>query len=216
MPKGLIENLMFRAIPAAMLGLLLCAPIPVSSQGSGAAPGSASAGSASGSSASPAQGGLPQKEIRTAYSDGDFDGVIAAIDSFTQAHKSYGQGDSVFIAKYLAVIYTANPLTREKGKHYMFRLLDLQPSAKIVDMFASDEILRIFEKVKEEFVVRRESLREDKLGNQGSNPPEARKKGISHPFYWIAGGITIAALGGTAIYLLQPEKTADKVYELPE
>ncbi len=216
MPKGLIQNRMLRGIAAAMLGFLHCVPVPVSSQVSATAPVSAISAPASGSPASPAQAVLPQKEIRNAYSDGDFDGVIVAIDSFTQAHQSFSRNDSVFIAKYLAVIYTANPLTREKGKHYMFRLLDLQPSAKIVDMFASDEILRIFENVKEEFLVRRETLKEDKLGESGSQPPAMRKKGVSHPLYWIAGGITVAALGGTAIYLLQPEKSSDKVYELPE
>lgn len=201
MPTGASKGRTIRAVFALLSGFLLCLPGRATAQGAVAAP-------------SPAPS-LPQKEIRNAYSEGDFDGVIVAIDSFTQTHKTYSQNDSVFIAKYLAVIYTANPLTREKGKHYMFRLLNLQPSARIVDMFASDEINRIFESVREEYVVRRETLAQDGLAKPASVPAVGRK-GFSRPFYWVAGGITVAALGAAAFYLLQPERAPDKVYDLPE
>jgi len=107
-------------------------------------------------------------------------------------------------------------------------------------MFVSDEIDHIFEKVREEYVVRQESLglgapsklesnryAIDKLSARdahkaGENPsptpePEAgRNKGISRSFYWVAGGAALAAIGGTMIYLLQTEKAEDKVYDLPE
>lgn len=180
---------------------------------------------------------LDQKKIHHVYTDGDFEGVIASIDSFTQANKTYSLSDSVFIAKHLAVIYTANPATREKGKNYMFRLLSLLPSAKIVDMFVSDEIDHIFEKIKEEYVVRQQSLglevpsrlesnqyAADKMTRKES--PEAKsspadgekekpKKGSSHSLYWVAGGVTLFAVAGAAAYFLYPKKTADKSYDLP-
>jgi hypothetical protein len=56
----------------------------------------------------------------------------------------YSLEDSIFIVKHLTVVYMANPATREKGKGYVFRLLELMPSVKIVDMFVSDEIDGIF------------------------------------------------------------------------
>ena len=40
-------------------------------------------------------------------------------------------------AKHLAVVYTANPQTREKGKYFMRRLPALLPTAKLVDMYVS-------------------------------------------------------------------------------
>jgi hypothetical protein len=224
-----MENLMIRAVFPALLGVLLCLPSGAYAVETNAIP------------PAPAHSlnqNLNQKQIHQVYTEGDFDGVIAAIDSFTQANRTFSHSDSVFIAKHLAVIYTANPKTREKGKNYMFRLLNLLPSAKIVDMFVSDEIDHIFERVREEYVVRQASLGQDaptqlesnryaadKLGmktsagndpEHASNPEAKRKKGFSHPMYWVAGGVTLAVIGGAAIYLLQPEKTADRIYDLPE
>jgi hypothetical protein len=216
-----------RSVCAVILGWLMCLQGPVRAEGPGAIP------------ASPPHS-LDQKSIHQAYIEGEFESVVAAIDSFTKANTTFSRSDSVFIAKHLAVIYTANPETREKGKNYMFRLLNLLPSAKIVDMFVSDEIDHIFERVREEYVVRQESLglgaptklesnryAIDKLSaghlsKAGQNPsptPEpaaGQKSGIPRRLYWVAGGAALAAIGGTMIYLLQPEKAADKVYDLPE
>lgn len=177
---------------------------------------------------------LDQKRIHAIYGEGDFERVIAAIDSFTHANNTYSLDDSVFIAKHLAVIYTANPATREKGKGYMFRLLTLLPSAKIVDMFVSDEIDHIFEKVREEYTVRQEQLGQDKPTHQESsryandkmtmqarndpkpaNPPRERTGIAAHPYYWIAGGVTAIAAAGAVLYILKPGKTADKTYDIP-
>ena len=225
--KMYLASQMLRSVSAVILVWFMCLQGRVCAKDSGAIP------------ASPPQS-LDQKAIHLAYIEGEFESVVNAIESFTKANRTYSRSDSVFIAKHLAVIYTANPDTREKGKNYMFRLLDLLPSAKIVDMFVSDEIDRIFEKVREEYVVRQESLgfgaptklesnryaieklsAKDplKAGQNPSSTPKpaaGRKKGISPGMYWIAGGAALAAIGGTLVYLLQDEKPADRVYDLPE
>ena len=147
---------------------------------------------------------LDRKSIHAAYNEGDFESVIARIEAFTSAHPTYAKDDSVFIAKHLAVVYTANPATREKGKHYMFLLLELSPSAKIVDMFVSDEIDRIFERVKEEFAVRQNA----------AVKPASR----SHAVYWVMGGSALLAATGVAAYFLmfEPRSTPkDTVYDIP-
>ncbi len=178
---------------------------------------------------------LDQNWIHNVYREGDFDVVVALIDTFTNHNATYSKDDSVFIAKHLAVIYSANPTTRELGKNYMFRLLDLLPSAKIVDMFVSDEIDHIFEKVREEYIVRQQSMGQEtpnhfesnqyaanKLAMQdktdqgkASASDDKKKKSSSHTGYWIAGGVTLVAVAGTAFYFLQPKKSADKSYDLP-
>src|SRR4051812_39482680 len=89
---------------------------------------------------------LDQKKIHNDYNDGNFETVTNSLEGFMRRNKTFSHGDSVFIAKHLAVVYSANPATREKGKYYMNRLLELLPSAKLVDMYVSDEIDRIFEK----------------------------------------------------------------------
>jgi hypothetical protein len=227
MSNGLFKGQMIRAVFPVLLGLLLGPPVRIGAAEANDIP------------PSPARV-LNQKKIHQVYTEGDFDGVIVAIDSFTRANKTFSHSDSVFIAKHLAVIYTANPQTREKGKNYMFRLLNLLPSAKIVDMFVSDEIDHIFEKVREEYIVRQESLGQSPPTKLESNryaagklnmnappgtapdpsrnpePIAGQAKGFPRSVYWIAGGITLAAIGGAAFFLLQPEEPADRVYDLPE
>lgn len=114
----------------------------------------AAAAETAGSTAVP----LRQHIVHVAYNEGDFDKVLEEIESFTRANKTYERSDSIFIAKHLSVVYTANPDTREKGKYYMYRLLEMMPSAELVDMFVSDEIDRIFERVRREFLARQRAF----------------------------------------------------------
>lgn len=123
------------------------------------------------SAGAPAATVLDQKAIHSAYNEGDFDKVTALIDGFTKANAVYTRADSIFIAKHLAVVYSANPRTREKGKYFMYRLLEMMPSAELVDMFVSDEIDRIFDKVRKEFLVRQKSFGVD--STQISMPEKA-------------------------------------------
>jgi hypothetical protein len=175
---------------------------------------------------------LDKKRIHELYSDGDFDMAVAIIDSFTRGNPAYPKDDSVFVAKHLAVIYSANPNTREKGKGYMFQLLDLLPSAKIVDMFVSDEIDRVFQKVREEYAVRlsmmgrdpRTSMQPKKYppeGSTGSPPGDSaapiaapKKASKSRLAYWVAGGTALAVGAGALVYLMMPKET-DKNYDIP-
>jgi hypothetical protein len=185
---------------------------------------------------------LDQKRIHSDYNDGNFEKVVAALEGYMATHKTYSFQDSVFIAKHLAVVYSANPDTREKGKYYMYRLLTLLPSAKLVDMYVSDEIDRIFDKVREEFVSRQRGFGVDTAriavpekaptgsrgkepGPQGKEPPPdpevsaSRKGPKGHTGLWIAGGAAVAAAGlATAYFMLQGEEQpqpVDRVYHVP-
>lgn len=152
---------------------------------------------------------LDQTKIHAVYNNGDFEPVILVLEGFIKRNKTYSHSDSVFIAKHLAVMYSANPATRERGKYYMYRLLELLPSAKLVDMYVSEEVDRIFDRVREEFMARqrgfgvdtsRISLPERPRPGKDSNPgndsePKVNpgKKG-SH---WVAW--TLAAGGGALV-----------------
>ncbi len=98
--------------------------------------------------------GLNQDAIHSLYTDGEFEKAEAKMLAFQKGQNAYSRSDSLFIQKHLSVIYSANPDTREKGKYHMYQLLALDPNAKLVDMIISDEIDRIFTKVKEEFETR--------------------------------------------------------------
>jgi hypothetical protein len=194
--------------------------------------------------AAPAPDKLDQKRIHADYNDGNFEKVIASLEGFMATHKSYSFEDSVFIAKHLAVVYTANPDTREKGKYYMYRLLAMLPSAKLVDMYVSDEIDRIFDKVREEFMTRQKSFGVDtaKVSIPAQSPsrenrdaaaarsaapaqgparprPEAKEGGkpSSHKaVYLAAGGTALVALGVAAYFVFSDSpKTTEKTYVVP-
>jgi len=178
-----------------------------------------------GKAAADSSSGLDQARIHSAYNDGNFDLVVRELEGYQNQHPDYGFNDSVFIAKHLAVVYTANPATREKGKYYMYRLLELLPSARLIDMYVSDEIDRIFDRVKEEFAERQKNFGVEPAPAVASKPaepvkaasaPKARREKDYTP-YWIAGGIGAAAIGATlAYFLLAPtSEPEDKIYEVP-
>jgi hypothetical protein len=219
-----------------LLALLAAAPCAAGPSEPNSAPGGSSS-----AAAKPAPDGLDQNKVHYLYNEGEFDMVIAIIEEFTRNNKTYSLEDSNFIAKHLAVVYTANPATREKGKRYMFQLLEKNPAARLVDMFVSDEIDRIFQKVKEEYVERRRQLGlgrpsqlesnryavrrlqgdRDSTGGGGPPPPEGRnrpgKQERSGTAYWLAGGVAIAAVAaaGATYFLIGTDKGEDKVYVLP-
>jgi hypothetical protein len=189
----------------------------------------------------PAPVKLDQAAIQSAYNDGDFDKVVKFINDFTQQNPQMSRADSIFISKHLAVVYSANPQTREKGKYYMYRLLEMMPSAELVDMFVSDEVDRIFEKVRKEFMVRQQNFGVDSTqvaapnrpasGAQPANataststptsapasaPPQkaaASSGSIDPVWWWVAGGAVALGAGITAaIILSQPETEPGPVY----
>ncbi len=98
---------------------------------------------------------VDQEYIHRMYNDGEFRAVLDSLEPIMARPQKFAHEDSVFIAKHLAVIYSADPAQREKGRYYMYRLLELVPSAKLLDMYASEEINRIFDNTKEEYSARK-------------------------------------------------------------
>lgn len=134
---------------------------------------------------------LNQIAIHYKYNDGDFPGVINDIEAFTKANKKYDRKDSVFIAKHLAVVYTANPDTRERGKYYMYQLLELVPSAELVDMYVSDEIDKIFAKVKDEYQTRHK----EQLAAEAQAKEPERQPLWKNPWVWTGGAVAAGVAG---------------------
>lgn len=190
--------------------------------------------------AASASAALDQKRIHSNYNDGNFESVVRDIEYFQNTHKSYSESDSIFIAKHLAVVYSANPATREKGKYYMFRLLEMLPSAKLIDMYVSDEIDRIFDKVKEEYMAHQKDFGVDTSKtamperapvNQKQPEALAVKPAETRPVaaktkaetdkgntaLWIAGGVGVVTVGLAAVYFLASPNSSkeNKVYDVP-
>jgi hypothetical protein len=187
------------------------------------------------SGASAASGELDQKRVHADYNEGNFEKVISALEGYMAAHETYGFQDSVFIAKHLAVVYSANPDTREKGKYYMYRLLSLLPSAKLVDMYVSDEIDRLFDKVREEFMSRQRAFGVDTAkvsvparspGSPARDPGTASGRaaqgagrsaeGSHRTLYLAAGGAIVLATGLAAYFAFSDSpRDTEKTYVVP-
>ena len=81
--------------------------------------------------------GLDTVRIHQAYLDGDFDLAIDMVEAASKHGGPFSHSDSVFIFKHLGVMYAAKYETRELGKQNMMKLLQTEPSARIMDMYAS-------------------------------------------------------------------------------
>ena len=89
------------------------------------------------------------------YGDGNFETVVQILESYRARHDRYRAADSVVVAKYLGVVYAANPDTREKGKYWLYRMLQLDAGQDLVDLYVGEEVQGVFEKIRQEFIVRR-------------------------------------------------------------
>jgi hypothetical protein len=98
---------------------------------------------------------LNRAAIQSAYSDGEFETLANQLEVFRLAHAVMRREDSLLVAKYLGVIYTAHPGSREKGKYWLYRLVQSDPRADLVDLYVSDEIQAVFDRVRREAITRR-------------------------------------------------------------
>jgi hypothetical protein len=215
--------------------VFLCLPFPFAS---GAASGRATAAPPATSKPQPSkpnatvQAPAPKAEksldtatVRRLYLDGDFDEAIAMLESALKAKSTHSHSDSVFVFKHLGVMYAAKYDTRERGKHYMFQLLATEPTAKIMDMYASDMIYMIFKNIQDEFEstrTRMERAQDHVRGNLQSTPPDSAKgrresgpkvakSGGNSGWYWLGAAGVAAAAGATAYFMLA-EQPAKVVY----
>jgi hypothetical protein len=97
---------------------------------------------------------LDQKAIHDEYVNGNFETVIGRITAFQKENPGHSREDSIFIARHLAVVHAADPKSVEAGKHWMHRLILISPNADLSGMYVSEEIDRIFERVKREARIR--------------------------------------------------------------
>jgi hypothetical protein len=132
----------------------------------------------------PALPQLNQKAVHDEYINGNFEAAVARIEAFRKRNPDYSRGDSIFIARHLAVILAADPRSVEAGKYWMHRLLLLSPDADLSGMYASEAIERMFGEVKDEDDAR-----------------TGRLSGSRRKWLWIgAGGTAVAA--GVAVWVL--------------
>ena len=150
-------------------------------------------------------GSLDKETVSNCYFEGEFDKVQEALEYYRKNNPELSKEDQIFIYKYLSVVYATKPEEREKAESYMYQLIKLVPTIDLIDMYISDNIEAIFNKVKERYhrlnelsQKRRESAKTDK------DPPEKTKKSGTEKsskkwIWWAAGG---AAVGVAVVVFL--------------
>lgn len=164
-------------------------------------------------------GTLDKEAISHAYFEGDFSRVLPPLEMVRQTFPANStRDDSIFVYKFLAVVYAADSTTRPKAESYMVQLLRLMPTIEIVDMYISDNIHAIFKDVKQKYLEQQKYVREhDSLGRplkdstDGKQSP--RRRSSSRWIGWALGGVGTAAAAATAYYVMdnEPKTKTDRV-----
>jgi hypothetical protein len=98
---------------------------------------------------------LDAKAVHSEYAEGNFESVTQMLEGFRTGHGEYRRADSLLLARYLGVVYASHPDTREKGKYWLYKMLQIDPAANLVDLYVGGDVDRVFEKVRQEFIMRR-------------------------------------------------------------
>lgn len=152
---------------------------------------------------------LDTASVRALYMDGEFEPALKKLEYARRMGWLKTHGDSVFTFKHLGVMYTAKYETQETGKRFMYQLLSIEPSVRILDMYASDMIYMIFKNVQAEYEMRMARPGTDTLkpvsGNMGPSTGRPQTS-VRHTWpYWIAGAILVVGTGSAAYFLLENE-----------
>jgi len=182
----------------------------------------------SGSTSAP----LDVEKVKGLYMEGDFDPAIQFLEDFQKTHRRFTREESLVVYKYLGVMYCADKSTREKGKSYFYKLLEVDHQAKILDLYVSIVVQEIFKSALDELMGQvgygrnapgdslDGSKRITQSGNvpgpkQATSPKPELKPHESHAAYWWLGAAAIVVgAGGYYAYTQITEKTPEKSIEV--
>lgn len=161
--------------------------------------------------------GIDTSHVRKLYQNGDFEPAIAILEEALRSRQAPEHRDSVFIYKHLGVMYAANEHTRERGKYFMMQLLTIEPTARIMDMYASDMIYMIFRNIQEEFTMNHgmpstknpsPSPGPDSPSNRNAPGSTPAKPGRGKTYAWV-GAAAVAVGAGVTLYVMSNNAPSD-------
>ncbi len=155
-------------------------------------------------------GTLDKTAISHAYFEGEFARILPPLEVVRQSFPGQAKKeDSIFVYKYLSVIYAADPKTKLKAESYMVQLIKLMPTIELVDLYISDNIEAIFKNVKQSYVQQQAYVGSHDEYGRDKNPastggvkvaPRSKKW-----LWWTLGGVGTAAIATTAYFVLHEE-----------
>lgn len=160
-------------------------------------------------------GTLDKEAISHAYFEGEFHRVLPPLETYRQSFPATAtREDSIFVFKYLSVIYAADSSTRGKAESFMVQLLKLMPTIELIDLYISDNIQAIFKDVKESFLAQQQYVKQhDQFGRPVPDSAKGQPRPTKASSKWIAwtlGGVGTAAVAATAYYVLNEDEKPKK------
>ncbi len=160
-------------------------------------------------------GTLDKEAISHAYFEGEFSRILPPLEMYRQSFPSTAtKEDSIFVYKYLSVIYAADASTRNKGESCMVQLIKMKPTIELLDLYISDNIASIFKDVKQNYLQQQKYVREhDIVGNvKDDSASQAPKNSSKKWFWWSAAGIGTVAAVGVVYLVVDAEKSNRTTY----
>lgn len=166
-------------------------------------------------------GSLDKNSISKAYFEGDFHRILPPLEAWRNSRVAKTREDSIFVYKYLSVIYAADSTTRNKAESYMVQLLKLMPTIELVDMYISDNIEAIFKDVQDKFLKQQQYVRHhDDLGRPltdstvTKDPKQPASFEPKHNYQWVwwtIGGAGLAATVAGGYFILHQDHPSPAV-----
>ena len=140
---------------------------------------------------------LSKKAIEHLYFQGYFGKIIQILEKFRHSGKMVYKEDSIFVYKYLGVIYGSDPQNKLKGEGYLYSLFKLSPEETLYDMHLSGGIGQLVNNVRMRFLKDFPEYTQKPVENLDSIPstsvPESNRD--NRKWIWgIIGGVVAVGL----------------------
>jgi hypothetical protein len=109
---------------------------------------------ANSAAATGSQDNVDKNAIKELYYQGDFEPLISLLESMRSQRRIRDKEDSVFIFKYLGVLYGADTMTQRKAEAFLYQMLKLDPASGLEELMVSDQIVALFREVKQLYLKR--------------------------------------------------------------
>jgi hypothetical protein len=155
-------------------------------------------------------GHLDMAQLATRYKDGDFEQLQDVLEAYVKQTKradtnSKNDEEWVFAYKYLGVTYASDSASTSKAETYFHKLFSLAPNTEILDLYVSNRIQLVFDRVKREYQQRQAIQPKKRIATLPMPQKDSKIRESSHGWiYWSLGAVALST--GAAFYLLTPSE----------
>ncbi|MEO7424038.1 MAG: hypothetical protein ABI036_02560 [Fibrobacteria bacterium] len=132
--------------------------------------------------------------LRTAYFDGDFGKVRAALDGFLKKHpKDVTRDEKIFTHEHLGIFCAADPNTQARAERHFLALMQLSPEAGIGDLLVPPGTLDLFERIRRDYFERQANSAPHPASASVANASTDPSAGPASPSVAASAGASLAA-----------------------